>query len=42
MEMLKGIIVICGFAYLFSYPIVLICKHNKVKKQIQELKKKLY
>ena len=38
MEVIKGIIVILGFAYLFTYPVVKLIADKKRKKEISELK----
>lgn len=41
MEVIKGIIVILGFAYLFTWLIVELIADKKRKKEISELKEKV-
>jgi len=41
MEVIKGIIAIFGFAYLFTYPVVELITEKKRKKEISELKEKV-
>ena len=41
MEVIKGVIVILGFAYLFAYPVIELIADKKRKKEISELKEKV-